>query len=106
VNAIHSATDARGLVPLVPSVAGALLAFFAAIRISLTARPLRAVALGFVLLVVGSVVPFAAAQLIPSMKSHSWTFPSLLPLFALRIVGLIVLSTVLLRLVVRASERT
>jgi hypothetical protein len=64
-NAMGSAKDARGIVPLVPSVAGDFLTFFGALRISLTARPLRTVALGFVLLVVGSVAPFCCGATDP-----------------------------------------
>jgi hypothetical protein len=103
---VVTAKDARGMVPLVPSVVGAVLTFLGAIRISLATRPLRSAALGFVLVVVVSTLPLAAAELFPELKTYRWTVPSVLPLFVFRIVGLIFLSTGVLRLLSKARDRT
>jgi hypothetical protein len=98
--------EARKVLPLAPSFAGACLIFLASIRISLTARPTHLLAFGFALLIVATAFPYAAAQLFPALKTYDWDLFSLLPLFVLRIIGLIFLSTALLRLIVAKRDQT
>jgi hypothetical protein len=104
-SAVVAAKDVPEIVPLVPAALGALLIFWGSIRISLTARPLHLLPLGFILVVVASALPFVAGQLFPEMKGYHWTLPSSLPLFIVRITGLIFLSAALLRLLVSAKDR-
>jgi hypothetical protein len=105
-NMMVSAKDAREIVALVPSIVGSLMTFVGSIRMSLTVRPLRLAALGFVLVVVASALPLAVAQVVPEMNTYKWTLPSVLPVFVLRIVGLIFFSTAVLRLLLGARDKT
>jgi cbb3-type cytochrome oxidase subunit 1 len=104
-NALTPTNDARQIVPLVPSVVGALLVFLGSIRASLAVRPLLLALLGIVLFIAATAIPPVVAQMFPRMISDHATLPSLLPLFVLRIIGLIFLSTALLRLLLGARNK-
>lgn len=95
----------REIVPLIPTIAGALLTFWGGIRMSLAMRPLHLLVLGPILLVGAYEGPFLAAELFPEIGNHSWTGPSVLLLFTYRIVGLIFFSTALLRLLLRTKDK-
>src|ERR1700734_2143568 len=101
-----TAKDAREIVSLVPSIIGSLMTFVGSIRMSLTVRPLRLAALGFVLVVAAGALPLAVSQVVPEMNTYKWTLPSVLPVFVLRIVGLIFFSTAVLRLLLGARDKT
>jgi hypothetical protein len=105
-NAVIADREAREVLPLVPSIAGACLIFLASTRISLTARRSYLLVFGFVFLIMATALPFAAARLFPAMNTYHWALSSLLPLFVLRIIGLIFLSTALLRLLVGKKDQT
>jgi len=89
--------EAQRIVPLVPSLAGALLTLWGAIRLSVLVSPLPLLLTGFFLEIAANIFPFAAAQLFPEMKTYHWILPSLLPLFVVRITGLLLFSTAVLR---------
>jgi hypothetical protein len=93
------------IVPLVPSLAGALLTLWGAIRLSVLVSPLPLAVTGFLLEIAAHIFPFAAAQLFPEMKTYHWVLPSLLPLFVVRITGLMLFSTAVLRRLVSASRK-
>jgi hypothetical protein len=105
-NTAVAVNDAGEIAPFVPSVTGALLTFWGAIRISVIARPLPLAAVGFILDIAANAVPFAAAHVFPEMAKYHWTLPSLLPLFILRIVGLMFFATAVLRLLVKARDKS
>jgi len=89
--------ETQRIVPLVPSLAGALLTLWGAIRLSILVSPLPLAVVGFILEIAANIFPFAAAQLFPEMKTYHWVLPSLLPLFVVRITGLMLFSTAVLR---------
>jgi hypothetical protein len=93
------------IVPLVPTIAGAVLTFLGAIRISLVTRPLRLGAFGLVLVAVATAFPFVAVQLLSEIETYERTVPSLALLFTLRVVGLIFVSTAFLRFFVNARGK-
>jgi hypothetical protein len=97
--------DTHEIVPLVPSVVGALLALLGSIRVSLTVRPSRLAAFGFILFIAAIAIPLVVAQIFPRMITDRGTLPYLLPLFVLRIIGLVFLSTALLRVLVGARNK-
>jgi hypothetical protein len=97
--------DAGKIVPFVPTAVGALLTFWGAIRISVVARPLPLAAVGFILDIAANAVPFAAAHLITGVTTYHWTLTSLLPLFILRIVGLMFFSTAVVRLFANGRDK-
>ena len=99
-------TRGREIVTFVPAVAGALLTFWGSIRMSLTMRPLHLLVLGPILLVGAEAGPLLAAQLFPEVGNYRWTGASVLPLVTYRIVGLILLSTSILRLFLRTKDKT
>jgi hypothetical protein len=105
VNGLIPTDDTHHIVPLVPSVVGALLVFFGSIRASLAVRPLRLAVLGLILFIAAIATPLVVAQMFPRMHPDRVTLPSLLPLFVLRIIGLIFLSTALLRLLLGARNK-
>jgi hypothetical protein len=105
-NTAVAVDDAGKIVPFVPGAAGALLTFWGAIRISVVARPLPLAAIGFILDIAANAVPFAAAHLIPGLATYHWTLPSLLPLFILRIVGLMFFSTAVVRLFAKERDKS
>ena len=80
-----------------PIVAGTMLAWVGGVRISLVMRPFNAVLLGLAFVVAALVGPLAAAQVFPQFKHFTWTGEYVLPIFALRITGFILLSTGLVR---------
>jgi hypothetical protein len=97
--------DTHQIVPLLPSVVGALLALLGSIRVSLTMRPSRVAAFGIILFIAATAIPLVVAQMFPSMINDLGSLPSLLPLFVLRIIGLMFLSTALLRLLLGARNK-
>jgi hypothetical protein len=99
-NVVIANREAREVLPFVPSIAGSCLIFLASIRISVTTLPPHLLAFGFALLIVATTFPFAAGQLFPAMKAYHWDPCSLLFLFVVRIIGIIFLSTALLRLII------
>jgi hypothetical protein len=105
-NTAVAVDDAGKIVSFVPATAGALLTFWGAIRISVVARPLPLAAVGFILDIAANAVPFAAAHLITGVATYHWPLTSLLPLFILRIVGLMLFSTAVLRLFVKARDKS
>ena len=104
-NALIPPNDTHEIVPLVPSVVGALLVFLGSIRASLAVRPPLLAFLGFVLFIAATAIPLVLAKMLPRTISGPGTLPSLLPLVVLRIIGLIFLSTALLRLVLGARKK-
>jgi hypothetical protein len=104
-NALIPPDDTHEIVPLVPSVVGALFVFVGSIRVSLVVRPRRLALLGFILFIAATAIPLVLAQIFPRMITDRGTLPSLLPLVVLRIIGLIFLSTALLRLVLAARNK-
>jgi hypothetical protein len=97
--------DTHEIVLLVPSVVGALLVLLGSIRVSLTMRPSRVALFGIILFIAATAIPPFVAQMFPRMITDLNTLPSLLPLFVLRIIGLMFLSTALLRLLLGASNK-
>ena len=97
--------ETHEIVPLVPSVVGSLLALLGSIRVSLTMRPSRVAAFGIVLFIAATAIPLVVAQMFPRMIAELGTLPDLLPLFVLRIIGLMFLSTALLRVLVGARNK-
>jgi hypothetical protein len=97
--------EAERIVPMIPSIAGALLTFWGSIRLSLVVPLLPLAAAGLVLAIVATAFPLAAAEFFPDMRTYQWTLPSLLPLFVLRITGLIFFSTAVLRWLLSFRKR-
>jgi hypothetical protein len=106
-NATVAADEWQTIVPLIPAIAGALLTFWGAIRVSLVVRPLFLAAAGFILEIVPVFVPLAFTQvfLFPEMNTDHWNAPSLF-FIVLRLVGLLFLSAAGLRLLIQTSDRT
>jgi hypothetical protein len=104
-NALIPPNDSGQIVPLVPSVVGALLVFLGSIRASLAVRPPLLALLGIALFIAATAIPLVLARMLPRMITDRGTLPSLLPLVVLRIIGLIFLSTALLRLVLCARNK-
>jgi putative Mn2+ efflux pump MntP len=90
-------TSEQDFIMFMPAVAGALLVFAGGLRTSVTTRPKRAAIVGLILFVVASALPIVASVMSPPLREFIGTGASLIALFTCRIVGLICLSTALLR---------
>ncbi len=98
--------EAARILPMIPSIFGALLTFWGATRLSITITPVRLVVSGVILEIAASLFPFAASQLFPAMTSYRWLWPFLLPLFVLRTVGLMFFSLAVLRWLLSVRKKT
>ena len=94
------------IVPMIPSIVGALLTFWGSIRLSLVVPLLPLAVAGLLLVVLASVFPLAAAQVFADMRTYHWTLPSLVPLFVLRIAGIVFFSTAVLRWLLNLQRKT
>lgn len=92
-----------GSLSAMPVIAGGILAFVGAVRMSLVMRPLNLLVLGAALVVATFAVPISAAQLFPALKTYAWTGASQVPLWLSEFVGMMFVSTGVLRLL---SDRT
>jgi len=97
--------EAANIVPMIPSIAGALLTLWGAIRLALVISRLVLAVFGAVLVVLAGTLPVAAAQLFPAMRTYHWSLASLIPVFTLRIVGLIFFSIAVLRWLPRTRNK-
>ena len=104
-NALATSKAAREFIPLIPVAMGALLAFLGATRLALTARPAYLLPLGLFLDVAAHLIPVTADRVFPATSIGRWSLLSLLPLYALQVVGLIVVSVSFLRLLIRMGQR-
>lgn len=91
------------IVPLVPVGTGALLAFFGAVRMALTARPVRVLPLGLFLDIAAHLTRVVAARVFPKMGRGPWSL--VLPLSVMQVAGLILLFVALLRLLIRMGQK-
>jgi hypothetical protein len=98
--------EAEQILPMIPSIVGALLSFWGAIRLSVAIEPPPLAAMGVVLEIGANAFPFVAARLSPGMKDYQWVLPSLMPLFILRIAGLMFFSTGVLRWLLSVGNKT
>jgi len=98
--------EAARVISMIPSVAGAILTLWGAIRLSLFTPRLSLFVSGIGLVTAATAFPLAAAQLVPGMKQYQWNFNSLLPLFIFRISGLIFFSTAVLRWLTTVDKKT
>jgi len=97
--------EAANIVPMIPSIAGALLTLWGAIRLALVISRLVLAVFGAVLVVLAGTLPVPAAQLFPAMRTYHWSLASLIPVFTLRIVGLIFFSIAVLRWLPRTRNK-
>lgn len=86
-----------------PVIAGGILAFVGAVRMSLVMRPLNLLVFGVALVVATFAVPISAVQLFPALKTYAWTGASQVPIWLSELVGMMFFSTGVLRLL---SDRT
>lgn len=80
-----------------PIAVGAVLALIGGTRTSMGIRPLARTFIGASLIIGGVAVPVLAIRLDPSLTEGRWTVDRLIPFFVLRILGLILAATGLLR---------
>jgi len=76
---------------------GTILAWVGGVRMSLVMRPLNAILLGLACVVTTLLGPLVAVQVFPALKNLTWSGAYLAPIFALRIIGFVLISTGLLR---------
>ena len=95
----------RESIRLAPIVAGGLLLFVSVVRLSLLMRPRNMLVLGMALVFGAVLVPVAVSTYLPAAWDSSWTGAVLEPLFIARILGLILLSTGILRGLSRDGPR-
>ena len=104
-NALATSKAARQLIPLIPVAIGALLAFLGATRLALTARPAYLLPLGLLLDIAAHLIPVTADRVFPATSTGRWSLLSVLQLYALQVVGLILISVGFLRLLIRMGQR-
>jgi hypothetical protein len=99
-----SAIRMRGwtYISAMPLVAGGILAFLGAVRMSLVVRPVHLLLTGVILVFAAFGGPVLAVQIFPSLNAHLWTGASQVPLWVCDLTGLLFISTGLLRFL---SER-